>query len=391
MHLAVVSLLVALYAIKVASNESSNEYTFGWQRAEVCLSSLLHIMCFLELTSGHQVLGALVNGVFLLALCFSIFLEAIQRFFGAPGAPSSSSFLIECLVLICRGAEVGHPKLVVIVGSLGLLSNIVGLFLFHDHGHAHGHSHGHSHGPAHSNPTSSASQAEQGRVAPGYGAISATANQSEPEYPEEVNDTFDELYMHPSAQRAALVRSVQSLPCGRRRAASNSSVHNAFGHSKTNSAQLAPNDTASDSEAVRATAHTPLLSGQDGSHSQAHGHEHEEHAGHDHGHGHGHSHGGEDGSMNAKGVFLHVLGDALGNVGVIATGLFIWLTNYSWRFYFDPAISFLITCIIFSSALPLGKPFLRLSLSAGIVVDGSTCSPLCFCHSLARHTSRYSP
>lgn len=45
----------------------------------------------------------------------------------------------------------------------------------------------------------------------------------------------------------------------------------------------------------------------------------------------------------------------LGNVGVIASGLFIWLTDYSWRFYFDPAVSLLITCIIFSSALPLVK------------------------------------
>lgn len=48
-----------------------------------------------------------------------------------------------------------------------------------------------------------------------------------------------------------------------------------------------------------------------------------------------------------------MLGDALGNIGVIATGLFIWLTKFWWRFYFDPVISFLITCIIFSSALPL--------------------------------------
>lgn len=38
-------------------------------------------------------------------------------------------------------------------------------------------------------------------------------------------------------------------------------------------------------------------------------------------HGHGHSHG----NMNMRGVFLHVLGDALGNVGVIAAGLVIWL------------------------------------------------------------------
>jgi len=73
---------------------------------------------------------------------------------------------------------------------------------------------------------------------------------------------------------------------------------------------------------------------------------------HDHGHGHG--------SMNMKAILLHVLGDALGNVGVIATGLIIWQTTWSFKYYFDPVISLVITMIIFSSAMPLGKShFLR--------------------------------
>ncbi|KAG8919914.1 hypothetical protein FRC00_010741 [Tulasnella sp. 408] len=75
------SLVVALYAIKLTKNNvASAEYSYGWHRAEI--------------------LAALINGVFLLALCFSIFIEAIERFFSVPG-------------------------------SLGLASNIVGLFLFH--------------------------------------------------------------------------------------------------------------------------------------------------------------------------------------------------------------------------------------------------------------------
>jgi zinc transporter 1 len=68
-------------------------------------------------------------------------------------------------------------------------------------------------------------------------------------------------------------------------------------------------------------------------------------------HSHGHSHG----SMNMKAILLHVLGDALGNVGVIATGLIIWQTTWSYKYYFDPVISLLITVIIFSSAMPLGE------------------------------------
>ena len=64
----VMSLIVALYAIKLAAKQTkSSEYSYGWQRAEI--------------------LGALINGVFLLALCLSIFLEAVQRFFEPQGIP----------------------------------------------------------------------------------------------------------------------------------------------------------------------------------------------------------------------------------------------------------------------------------------------------------------
>jgi hypothetical protein len=90
-HSDVLSLIVALYTIKLATSPSSSANSYGWQRAEI--------------------LGALINGVFLVALCVSIFLEAIGRIVAPP--------------------EITNPKLIVVVGSLGLLSNIVGLFLFH--------------------------------------------------------------------------------------------------------------------------------------------------------------------------------------------------------------------------------------------------------------------
>src|SRR5436305_4236817 len=105
----VLSLCVGLWAVRIANKESSKIYTYGWQRAET--------------------LGALINGVFLIALCFSIFLEAIQRF--------------------VTPQTVSNPKLVLIVGCFGLASNILGLFLFHDHGHGHGHGHGNEDGHTH--------------------------------------------------------------------------------------------------------------------------------------------------------------------------------------------------------------------------------------------------
>ena len=82
----------------------------------------------------------------------------------------------------------------------------------------------------------------------------------------------------------------------------------------------------------------------------------------------GHSHA----DLNMRGVFLHVMGDALGNIGVIGSALFIWLTKFSWRFYTDPAISLIITVIILGSAIPLCQAASRILLQAvpaGISVD----------------------
>ena len=55
----VIALVVALVSIRISPKEWSKN-TYGWARAEV--------------------VGALVNSVFLFALCFSISVEAIQRF-----------------------------------------------------------------------------------------------------------------------------------------------------------------------------------------------------------------------------------------------------------------------------------------------------------------------
>lgn len=74
----------------------------------------------------------------------------------------------------------------------------------------------------------------------------------------------------------------------------------------------------------------------------------------------GHSHG----DLNMRGVFLHVMGDALGNIGVIGSALIIWLTDFKWRFYADPAISLIITIIILGSAIPLCKAASRILLQA---------------------------
>ena len=55
------------------------------------------------------------------------------------------------------------------------------------------------------------------------------------------------------------------------------------------------------------------------------------------------------------GAMLHVIGDALNNVGVIIVALVIWLSSSPGRFYADPAVGMAISLMILFSALPLVK------------------------------------
>ncbi|KZT55246.1 cation efflux protein [Calocera cornea HHB12733] len=90
----------------------------------------------------------------------------------------------------------------------------------------------------------------------------------------------------------------------------------------------------------------------DHDHGHKHGHKHgedehdQQHArssGHGHGHDHGHSH-------NMRGVFLHVMADTLGSVGVIVSTLLIKF--YRWN-GFDPIASIFIAILIAASVIPL--------------------------------------
>lgn len=86
-----------------------------------------------------------------------------------------------------------------------------------------------------------------------------------------------------------------------------------------------------------------------GHHHHGHGHSHAAHHDHDdehnhsHDHGHGHSH-------NMMGVYLHVMADTLGSVGVIISTLLI--QAFGWT-GFDPIASLFIAFLIVGSVIPL--------------------------------------
>ncbi|XP_061118740.1 proton-coupled zinc antiporter SLC30A5 isoform X2 [Conger conger] len=91
-----------------------------------------------------------------------------------------------------------------------------------------------------------------------------------------------------------------------------------------------------------------------GGHGHSHGGHGHAHGGHGHAHSHGHSHGSTGGGMNAnmRGVFLHVLADTLGSVGVIISTILI--RQFGWLIA-DPICSLFIAVLIFLSVIPLLK------------------------------------
>ncbi|BFZ02223.1 hypothetical protein BsWGS_05262 [Bradybaena similaris] len=118
------------------------------------------------------------------------------------------------------------------------------------------------------------------------------------------------------------------------------------------------------------------------SHGGGHGHSHGGHShggghGHSHGGGHGHSHGGGHGSSqdacstsgsshghshhntNMEGVYLHVVADTMGSVGVIVSTLLI--ETFGWNIA-DPICSIFIATMIFLSVIPLLKETISILL-----------------------------
>lgn len=320
-----------------------------------------------------------------------------------------------------------NPRLVLIVGCFGLLSNVLGLFLFHEHGHSHGGEHGHGH--AEDNKLAAAEEGQSntglidrdehtatvadqsGNVADvlpqntiaGWPKTDKSASPSKGSL-RKVSRAFSKhdeeaTTATNSASPVSTRKSISSAAGRRRRHTSGSRsrfasaddihIHPAsFRNDIIQASRLEAIDSSSseteDNEEVLldnepATEDDPLLGKQksNGSAKQGSG-DLQKSKSYDHT-DHQHNQPGEDskgghshGDLNMRGVFLHVMGDALGNVGVIGSALIIWLTPWSWKYYVDPGISLVITVIILGSAIPLCKAASRILLQAvppGINVD----------------------
>jgi zinc transporter 5/7 len=97
------ALLIGLYASVISKWKPNQMFTYGYGRVEV--------------------ISGFVNGIFLVFIALFVLMESVERFVDPP--------------------KIETDKLL-LVASLGLLVNLIGVFAF-AHGHAHG-GHGHSHG-----------------------------------------------------------------------------------------------------------------------------------------------------------------------------------------------------------------------------------------------------
>merc|ERR1719506_3663632 len=112
----VLALAIGFAALLMSKKSRTLSHTFGFARMEI--------------------IGALINSTYLLATCISIVLEAVERFRNLEEVCDTLSKKID---------------LVMVVGIVGLVINIAGLFIFcgaATHGHSHAVGDGH-HGHAH--------------------------------------------------------------------------------------------------------------------------------------------------------------------------------------------------------------------------------------------------
>ncbi|KAI1000277.1 hypothetical protein K3495_g7925 [Podosphaera aphanis] len=374
----IISLSVGLWAVVVAKKTSSDKYSFG---ARVPL--LLDFECTVSNLYQYfraEILGAFFNAVFLIALCLTITLEATQRLIDPP--------------------EVKNPELILIIGCLGLASNILGFFILGGHGHSHAPNHDHSshehdeqtnflaynsseeiegshnhyhqdeqHGlmDQHISPSVEVPSRNKPRPGPNLPFITSeescteTSVVSDKRMSKRISNKISGQFsqggygIHPASFRQSII------------AACKPKINELCNDDSSLSIDMP--EEASDGPEVFSRESSPLI-------SKPHSHRNKNNAGiikerpeSHHGHNHVklkkskkglHSH--DDMGMNA--MILHVIGDALGNVGVIISALAIWLTEWPERFYADPAVSLFITLIIIRSAIPLTMATAKILLQA---------------------------
>ncbi|KAG0709147.1 cation efflux protein [Suillus ampliporus] len=342
---------VGLVASIMAKWPPNERFTYGYGRIET--------------------LSGFANGIFLILISVFIVFEAVQRILNPPEMTTNQLLLIS---------------------SLGLGINLFGMYAMgghhhhghsHDHGHAHQHhshnghahhDHPHAHGdhahkhdshePIKSSEHMQSSLSHEDSHAHDHSSHSNCHSHSS-NHPSSCSDHNSHSHSHSHSHSDQTHTHPSSLPMDHKHSEEGSSIRGRKPHSRGPSLHI-PTDGAQVASAVPFPLFSPI--GVDSPISPSypstlkHDHHHHYHHGmessgqsprdHDHDHcdehEHGHHHEGH--SHNMRGVFLHVMADTLGSVGVIISTLLIQV--YGWT-VFDPIASLFIAIMIAASVIPL--------------------------------------
>ena len=311
----VVALGIGLWASKKSRQAKSMQYSYGFARTEL--------------------LGALVNGCFLLSLALYVMLEAIPKFI-RPEMP-----------------EEGISFYFIIGAGVGLGLNVTGAIVFFITGRGHSHAgHSHEHGGGGHEEKAPKKKKVDKKKNKKRGGRDENANRKEliPVSDDKWSET-EPLLLTDDDEGAA------------------------HSHDHEHGSK---HETAHDHD--HGHGHSDASKGKqelDSGHSHAHGGHDEseegEHAGHSHG---GHDAGNAHADHNLHAIFLHFLGDALSSVFVLVTALLwyffpmdsaacpVWSIkcHNSWVAFIDPATSLIVVIIILTTTIPLVKSVLSILL-----------------------------
>ncbi|KAK4347763.1 hypothetical protein RND71_034102 [Anisodus tanguticus] len=290
------ALAIGLYASYISRLPANGQFNYGRGRFEIL--------------SGYA------NAVLLVLVGALIVLESFERILD-PQEVSTNSLL---------SVSVG-----------GLLVNIVGLIFFHEeHHHAHGGSCSHSHSKSHTD-----------------------CHNDQHHHDHHLHDHDDHVHQTETEStshnlQAHHIHHLHDHDHGGHQIEQISIVHECHEScsSHADHGQNAYNKNQSNKEKERKEINTP----HSHDHSHNHGHHH-----HDHSHGHKHvttdkgvseKHHSQHRHIdhNMEGIFLHVLADTMGSVGVVISTLLI---KYKGWLVADPACSIFISVLIISSVIPL--------------------------------------
>lgn len=299
------ALAIGLYASYISRLPANDQFNYGRGRFEVL--------------SGY------VNAVFLVLVGILITLESLERILD-PQEISTGSLL---------AVSIG-----------GLVVNVVGLIFFHEeHHHAHGgsgtcshsHSHSHSHLETHSH-SHTESKAHSCCHHHNHDHHSHEHDELEDKHREfitVVNDSNEKLGVNHDSK------------CS-------------FDHEHNKCHHDADHDHHHDGQDLHHHAEKPNLNHQhNGQHDHHHHHSHVDQYYHNHGptdpllerkEKEKHHHHDHHIDHNMRGIFLHVLADTLGSVGVVISTLLI---KYKGWLIADPACSIFISALIVLSVIPL--------------------------------------